>query len=308
MKTPFKHPRGGIKDRLAISFSGGRTSAMMTKILLDEFADTKDILITFANTGLEHEKTLDFIDQCDREMFDGRVVWLEAVVHRGERKGTTHKVVDYQTASRDGQPLTDVAEKYGIPNQTFGSCNREAKINVMRSYLRSHGWGPRDYSTAVGIRNDEVDRVSVPSMKNGVFYPCIDNGITKKEVEEFWQAQSFRLEIPEHYGNCVGCFKKSRRKLLTIAQDDESFFDWHAKIEKMAAEGRMDVDASNRKFFRGQLDSRELIDMAREGNFERFVDGKFLAFDDEMDVGGGCGASCEIGADGCELITEEDCF
>lgn len=282
----FKHPRDGVKQRLAISFSGGRTSAMMTKLLLDEFADTKDILITFANTGLEHEETLKFVDRCDKEMFGERVVWLEAVVHRGERKGTTHKVVTFDTASRDGQPLTDVAEKYGIPNQVGSYCNREAKVNVMRSFIRSQGWDNNTYSTAVGIRNDEVDRISLPSMKNGVFYPCIDNGITKAHVEAFWAEQDFKLGIPEHYGNCVGCFKKSRRKLLTIAQDDESFFDWHHKIEKMAAEGRMDaVRAADRKFFRGQLNSRELIDMARKGDFNRFEDDKFIEFDDEMDVG-----------------------
>lgn len=308
--SAFKYPRGGVKNRLSISFSGGRTSALMTKLLLDEFKGRRHIEITFANTGLEHEETLKFVDQCDREMFDGKVVWLEAVVHRGKRKSTTHRIVDFASASRKGEPLTAVAEKYGTANQTYGSCNREAKVNVMTSYFRSIGWKPNTYSTAIGIRNDEVDRVSLRSMAVGVFYPCIDNGIRKDDVEKFWEEQPFRLNIPEHYGNCVGCFKKSTRKLMTIAQDDASVFDWHKSIERMAEAGLQDVGPNDRKIFRGHLTTDEIIAKAREGGFKRFEDGKFIPYDSNLDTGGGCGASCEIGADGCEMgeVTEEDCF
>jgi len=39
------------KPRLAISFSGGRTSAVMTKLCVDKFSNTHDIEITFAHTG-----------------------------------------------------------------------------------------------------------------------------------------------------------------------------------------------------------------------------------------------------------------
>lgn len=50
-----------MKEKYQISFSGGRTSAYMTKMLLDNFNDKYDFIVTFANTGMEHNKTLDFI-------------------------------------------------------------------------------------------------------------------------------------------------------------------------------------------------------------------------------------------------------
>ena len=46
-----------------INFSGGRTSAYMTKRLIDEGGE---YLVTFQNTGKEMPQTLDFINECDK--------------------------------------------------------------------------------------------------------------------------------------------------------------------------------------------------------------------------------------------------
>ena len=50
-----------IDKTLVISFSGGRTSGYMTKKLLETKKKWKEVLVLFANTGQEHEKTLEFI-------------------------------------------------------------------------------------------------------------------------------------------------------------------------------------------------------------------------------------------------------
>jgi 3'-phosphoadenosine 5'-phosphosulfate sulfotransferase (PAPS reductase)/FAD synthetase len=68
-----------MKPKLAISFSGGRSSAVMTKLCLDEYSSTHEIVVTFANTGCEHPATLDFVRDCDRYWNFG-TVWLEAVI------------------------------------------------------------------------------------------------------------------------------------------------------------------------------------------------------------------------------------
>ena len=307
MKKKFIHPKTQLKKRVAISFSGGKTSAMMTKLLLDNL-DPKEyeIVITFANTSKEHTKTLDFVEQCDKDMFNQKVVWLEAVVHHGERKSCTHRIVNYKTAKRKGEVFEDVIKKYGIPNQTFNLCNRELKINAMRSYMRSIGWKANTYSTAVGIRIDEIDRMSLPSMANGIFYPCIDNEITKDEVREFWAAQKFNLDIPEHWGNCTTCFKKSTRKLLTLATEIPEEFEWNAAMEEYHSDKGAKAIEQPRQFFRGHLTTQQLLDMAAKGDFNKYVDDKFIPFDPDLDVGGGCGASCEIGADGCEWEYEPE--
>ena len=51
---------------LVLSFSGGRTSGYLKKELLKYKNEFKDIVVAFANTGQEHEKTLKFINNCDK--------------------------------------------------------------------------------------------------------------------------------------------------------------------------------------------------------------------------------------------------
>jgi len=57
-----------------INFSGGRTSAYMTKRLIDEGLD--DYIVAFQNTGKEMPETLDFINECDKR-WNLNIVWLE---------------------------------------------------------------------------------------------------------------------------------------------------------------------------------------------------------------------------------------
>ena len=56
------------KDVMFVSFSGGRTSGYMCQWLLENKSDQYDFIFVFANTGLEHEKTLEFVDKCDKHM------------------------------------------------------------------------------------------------------------------------------------------------------------------------------------------------------------------------------------------------
>ena len=42
----------------------------------------------------------------------------------------------------------------------------------------------------------------------------------------------FDLNIDERFGNCVTCFKKSDRHLMTIAKHDKSWFDFNRRMEK----------------------------------------------------------------------------
>jgi 3'-phosphoadenosine 5'-phosphosulfate sulfotransferase (PAPS reductase)/FAD synthetase len=115
------------------------------------------MLFIFANTGDEEEKTLEFINRCSIG-WNLNIVWVESVVHHNERKGSTYKVVDFKTASRNRGPFEEIIKKYGIPNQNFPHCNRELKLAPINSYVKSLGW--KNYKTAIGIRSDEFDRVN----------------------------------------------------------------------------------------------------------------------------------------------------
>jgi 3'-phosphoadenosine 5'-phosphosulfate sulfotransferase (PAPS reductase)/FAD synthetase len=164
-----------MKNKLHISFSGGRTSAYMTKLLLDNWSDRYDFIVTFANTGLEHPKTLEFIHNCDTH-FGFNTVWLEAVVHHDKRSAPSHKVVTFGTASRKGEPFEEAIKKYGIPNAAFPGCTRDLKLSPIKSYLKSLDIVEAEIPSAIGIRMDEKRRVNPKTAAaRTLIYPLISD-------------------------------------------------------------------------------------------------------------------------------------
>jgi len=295
-----------MKPKLAISFSGGRTSAVMTKLCVEKFSETHDIAITFANTGCEHENTLKFVDQCDKH-FGWNVVWVEAVVNPEKGKGIRHKVVNFDTASRNGEVFEDYVAKYGLPGPTHPQCTSRLKEEVMYDHRRSMGWKKGSYWTAIGIRADEMDRMSESRIEKQFVYPLVDAGWTKEDVKRECASWTFDLDLKgEHYGNCTWCFKKSLRKLLTLALDDESLFDFPRMLEskyQLVRDGDYEREGDH-KIFRKHMSTVDIVEMARSKDFEPYVDVDQLDFgfsqpsyDVFLDTGSACGESCEIGAD-----------
>lgn len=67
--NPFdKAQPGRNKPIIHVSFSGGLTSAYMTAWIKQNYSESHQIIVTYANTGLEHEKTLEFIRNCDEQL------------------------------------------------------------------------------------------------------------------------------------------------------------------------------------------------------------------------------------------------
>src|SRR5690606_21122113 len=88
--------------KLQVSFSGGRSSALMAYLVKKHWSNLYDLRFVFCNTSFEDPRTLDFVDAVDRE-FGLNLVWLEAVANHDERKSSGHRVVTYQTAARNGE-------------------------------------------------------------------------------------------------------------------------------------------------------------------------------------------------------------
>lgn len=273
------------KKPLLISFSGGRTSAYMTYRLMNderilcEFEPS----IVFANTGLEHSKTLDFVHHCEAH-FGWNVVWVEAVVQPEKGQGTRHKIVNYGLAGRCGEPFREVVAKYTMPNVKFRHCTRELKQAPIFSYCREK-FGTVNVDVAIGIRVDEARRVSqAKNSKQRVMYPLIDlYPTTKQDVLDFWADMPFDLQIPEYLGNCVPCFQKSDKKLLKALQDEPDYFDL---IEQMAQKFGTKSNGQIVHFFRKNRDVahfRALLD-----EMGRLPENLSL-FDD-----GVCSESCEF--------------
>jgi len=238
------------KEKLLISFSGGETSAYLAKWMLDNKSSEYDIVFVFANTGDEEEETLKFIDLCSSK-WNIDIVWVESVVHHGERVGSTHRVVDFNTASRDREPFKEVIKKYGIPNQNFLHCNREMKLNPIKSYMKSIGW--KKYKTAIGIRVDEFDRVNKNRVKQRLIYPLVsDKPTTKQEISHWWSNQDFRLKLRSYNTNCRTCWKKSDKVLAQTYRDNPKYFDFNKNMESAYGQGKY-------TFFRNGRTTDELI-------------------------------------------------
>lgn len=211
------------------SFSGGKTSAYMTYLLQKHKGDN-ELIVVFANTGKEREETLIFVDQCD-QYFGWSVVWVEADVNPQKRKGTTHRVVCFKTASRKGEPFEDVIKKYGLPNRMLPHCTRELKEQPIKSYIRSLGLN--EYRMAIGIRTDEMDRINFERAdRRKIIYPLATSWpTTKDQVNLFWEQMPFSLNLKEHQGNCDCCWKKSAKKLQQLSSESPELFDWWKDME-----------------------------------------------------------------------------
>lgn len=273
------------KEKYHISFSGGRTSAYMTKMLIDNLSDKYEFIVTFANTGLEHQKTLEFINNCDKH-FGFATVWLEAVVHK-ERIAPTHKIVNFETAARLGEPFEEVIKKYGIPNTKFPGCTRDLKLNPIKSFLASLGITESKIKTAIGIRTDELRRVNAKTAAQRMLeYPLIDLWPTdKQDILLWWEDQSFDLGIEEFEGNCLGCWKKSFQKHFMQIDKDSSVYDFHKRME--AQHKFTGSQQGHRYFFRGDTSTNRLFEMRAE-------QGKNIRTLHVESASDGCSESCEL--------------
>jgi len=271
---------------LVISFSGGRTSAYMAKRLFDDPVAENQYFV-FMNTGAEDERTLEFINKCDKE-WELNLIWIEALVNPEKGKRTNYRIVDFDSASRQCEPFYDVIKKYGIPNNSYPHCNRELKLQPFNSWLADTC---PDAHRAIGIRLDEIDRMAANMDKMKIIYPLISRWPTMKaEILSWWEKQSFNLDIPEHYGNCVTCWKKSDRKLLTLAKNDPILFSHFQEMELIASDLGSNAPNNSGVFFRKHRSTEDILRESEE---------QFNAFEDKYfnyisDVSNGCSDSCDL--------------
>ena len=224
MHDPFK-----ITEPTLISFSGGRTSAyMLWRVLQSNGGLPSDAHVCFANTGKEEQQTLDFVNDCASK-WGVDIKWLE---YRAENPKFI--VVDYQTASRNGEPFEAlITKKKYLPNMVARFCTSELKVLAMDRYLKSIGWN--DYVTMVGIRSDEPRRVAkMRANKDIKLTPLADAGVDEKQVWEFWNAQDFDLALPKASGasNCDLCFLKGGNIVMGLIAQNPDRAIWWANMEQ----------------------------------------------------------------------------
>lgn len=227
------------KKKLLVTFSGGETSAFMGQYLNKEMQNEYEMLFVFANTGMESNETLDFVNKCEQK-FGINVNWIEAKVFHNQKKSCGFIKVDYLTATRNTDwklrtdtPFEEVVKKYGIPNHSRLHCTRELKMNPIKAFAKNV-WGNEKYYLALGIRIDEIDRMNSKKEELRLVYPLIQKEMkpmTKKHINFWWANQEFRLNLKGYQGNCGACYKKSDNKLMQMVLDDVNYFEFLAYLE-----------------------------------------------------------------------------
>lgn len=219
-----------------ISVSGGRTSGFMPARIIAAHGGTlpPDVVPVFCNTGLEHEATYKFLKQIEERWCP--IVWLEYVYDESAEPKHSFKVVDYCTASRNGEPFAmAIRARAYLPNPVTRFCTAELKIRTGNRYANSLGWS--EFARAVGLRYDEPRRVSRLKGEGGedVLCPISLAKETLDDVLAFWKAQPFDLELPagdNAFGNCDLCFLKSRAKIEKVMLANPSRAAWWIEQER----------------------------------------------------------------------------
>lgn len=283
------------KRRILVSFSMGRTSGYLAKYMHDKYANDRDVELAFvtANTSRENPESLAFGAAVSRE-FNIGITLVEAQINPGHRKATTHRVVSWDRADTEGGVFEAMIAKYGIPNKSYPHCNRELKLRPIHDYVQSGlGWERGSYETAIGIRADEIDRMSAHAEADRIIYPLVKAGVTKSDVVRFFKRQTFDLELAgEHRGNCKDCFKKSLRKLLTVAKETPGDLAFTARMEAEHPFTGANRDLQPRRFYRQNWTTLDLLARAKLP-FTPWRDG--AVFDDpSLDLSNGCEESCDI--------------
>lgn len=275
-RNPYK-----IEGPAQVGVSGGRTSARLLREILAAH-DGKlpdDVFLTFENTGKESEKTLIFLHEMETR-WPIKIHWLEYCRIYGRDDLPRYKFVDFETASRSGEPFDMFLKYYDdlrtekgtpliLPNHANKMCSDRLKTKGAEWIMRSLGY--ERWDAVLGIRYDEPRRYNSHQARNlaggqrwDTVMPLYEAGITNADVLEFWRKQPFDLGIDSDLGNCDLCFKKHPSKIMrAIVQKPELADWWIAHEDRTGQTFRSDyLSYRHLKYYALQMDKQQGFDFA----------------------------------------------
>ena len=194
----------------------------------------RDAVVIFANTGKERPETLEFVRRCGEE-WSCPIAWVE--FRPAEDIKHRYEVVDFESASRNGEPFEMLLEWKGFaPNPVARMCTQHLKINAMHGLLRD-GLGWESWESFIGIRFDEPRRWKIEGPDPKATFderrlPLRHARIMESDVMSFWADQPFDLGLRRWEGNCDLCFLKARGKLTRMIRDYPESAQWWIGMEE----------------------------------------------------------------------------
>lgn len=268
-----------MKKVLLISFSGGRTSAYMTHLILNgclknQYTQKYDeIRPVFLNTSCEHSDTYRFIRDCVKHFNWHNLAVLQGVFYQSGKNDFIETTID--ACDKTGETFLSAAKRYkGF--SFLRACTRELKLGVFNRFVAKN-YKDCIVDRAIGIRADEPLRYK---QKHGFIYPLVeDKPSFKFEILDFFRQFDFDLKIPEYLGNCIYCYCKSEPKLMKAIQETQNtpLFNKWVEIAKTNPQPQY----RNYKYF---------DDLIKTANTMPVIDDLFA----EKRFTGGCSESCEF--------------
>ena len=226
---------------LFVQFSGGATSGFMACMAPD------NAVITYQNTGREHEKTLEFVQRVGDEL-KRDIVWLEWRPPSGEGSPPDMfkwERVNFTSAARKGEPFYECMKALAAYRKSKNEepiapwarqrlCTTYLKHRVLDHYVRDQGIHAHD--RWIGLRADEPHRVAglrkQETRDKGLHVPLYEGGISVWDIHAFWEKQPFSLGIEAFRGNCDGCFLKDQADQSRAIGTEPSAVEFWARMQR----------------------------------------------------------------------------
>ena len=194
-------------------FSGGVTSAVATKLVLD---DDPDLRIIFAETGSHHDDMPRFIDDCER--------WFDRSIE-------VHQADGYCD-------IFDVFMKKRFINSAWGApCTRILKREV-RLRIESESDIESQVFGFDKSNNDQIraERFAMSYPHTNPRFPLIEHGLSKRDCMS--RLSDAGIDLPAMYligyanNNCIGCVKGGMGYWNRIRVDFPDVFERMARLER----------------------------------------------------------------------------
>lgn len=272
-------------NKKVVSFSGGRTSAYLCKVMIDKFGK-HNVDFIYMDTGAEHPKTYEFIRKVNDE-FRLNLVCLRGDFTRPLGAGVGYNVVDIDSLKPDLKPFKGMLSKYGVPYIGGMFCTDRMKLKPFKKYC-DDTYGKNNYQSWLGIRIDEPKRLTPKPFIN---YMAEISDFDKQDVLNYWSKMPFDLGIDEWSGNCEFCPKKSNLKLAASQRDSpESYVNFVEMLHDSSV--RIDNNTGHySKMYRGKQSLQSLV-TTFDGSTGKEIKARIRG--SKMIDTNSCSESCEV--------------